>query len=329
MQKMNTELLEIYVIYGSAVFNPCQQIPAVRWAMEEKLTRKQFDVMTCLERKGKGMTQRELAEAAKMSLGTVNRTLSSLNELGLVDENGLTGNGFAALEPYRVKRAIFLAAGFGARLVPVTLNTPKALVRVKGARLIDTLLDAVVKAGIEEIYIVRGHLGEQFDQLLYKYPMIRFIENPIYNESNNISSAMCARHLLRNAYVLEADLILYNPDLIRKYQYTSNFLAVPTAETNDWCAETRNHVITKLKVGGTDCHHVFGISYWTDEDGGKLYEDIKRVYEMPGGKERYWDQVALEYCHDRYRVEVRECTFDDLVEVDSFSDLKRLDKTYC
>lgn len=293
------------------------------------LLRKEFDVLTCIERSDRPLTQRELAEATGMSLGSVNRIVNALHERGLADEDGITGAGYAALEPYRVRRAIFLAAGFGARLVPVSLNTPKALVRVKGQRIIDSLLDAVVAAGIEEIYVVRGYLSEQFDQLLYKYPTIRFIENPIYNESNNISSAMCARHLLRNAYVLEADLILYNPDLIRKYQYTSNFLAVPTAETNDWCAETRNHVITKLKVGGTDCHHVFGISYWTDEDGGKLYEDIKRVYEMPGGKERYWDQVALEYCHDHYRVEVRECTFDDLVEVDSFSDLKRLDKTYC
>ena len=248
--------------------------------------------------------------------------------MNLIDGNGLTGDGYAALEPYRVKRAIFLAAGFGARLVPVTLNTPKALVRVKGARMIDTLLDAVVKAGIEEIYVVRGYLGEQFDQLLYKYPMIRFIENPIYNETKNISSAMCARHLMKRAYVLEADLVLFNPELIQKYQYTSNFLGVPVASTDDWCFETKNRVITKLKVGGTDCHHVFGISYWNEEDGTKLYEDIKTVYEMPGGKERFWDQVALEYCQRNYRVEVRDCTFDDIVEIDSFSDLKKIDHTY-
>lgn len=297
--------------------------------IETKLTRKQFDVLACLERNGTGMTQRELAEASKMSLGSVNRTLSFLHEMGLLDEAGLTSSGFEALEPYRVKRAIFLAAGFGARLVPVTLNTPKALVRVKGVRMIDTLLDAVTNVGIEEIYIVRGYLGEQFDQLLYKYPMIRFIENPIYNESNNISSAMCARHLIQRAYVLEADLVLFNPELIQKYQYTSNFLGVPVKSTDDWCFETKNNIITKLKVGGTDCHHVFGISYWNDEDGAKLYEDIKRVYEMPGGRERYWDQVALEYCQNNYRVEVRDCTFEDIVEIDTFSDLKKIDRTYC
>ena len=296
--------------------------------MEKKLTRKQFDILTCMESKSMPMTQRELAEMTGMSLGSVNRVMSTLSEQGFIDGSCLTGRAYEALEPYRVKRAVFLAAGFGYRMVPVTLNTPKALVRVKGKRMIDTLLDAVVRAGIEEIYIVRGYLGEQFEQLLYKYPTVQFVENPIYNESKNISSAMCARHLLRNAYVLEADMVLYNPDLIRKYQYSTNFLGVPVESTDDWCFETKNHVITKLKVGGTNCYHVLGISYWTEEDGTKLYEDIKKVYEMPGGKERYWDQVALEYCQDHYRVEVRECSFRDIVEIDTFSELKKLDHTY-
>ena len=104
--------------------------------------------------------------------------MTSLEALGYVDEAGITEKGLEVLEPYRVRRAVFLAAGFGSRLVPVTLNTPKPLVRVKGTRMIDTMLDAVYAAGIEEVVVVRGYLGEQFDQLLYKYPGIRFVENP-------------------------------------------------------------------------------------------------------------------------------------------------------
>ena len=296
---------------------------------KEPLSRKQFDILTYLEGNENTQTQREIAKACGMSVGSVNRILAQLTEQGYIAGGAVTEAGYQALEPYRVKRAVFIAAGFGSRLVPITLNTPKPLVRVNGTRMIDTLLDAVVAAGIQEIYVVRGYLGEQFDQLLYKYPMIRFLENPMYNEANNISSAMCARHLLQNAYVFEADLVLYNPSLIRKYQYTSNYLGVPVELTDDWCFETRNQIITKLKVGGTNCHHVYGISYWNAEDGARLYEDIKHVFEMPGGKERYWDQVALEYCLSNYRVEVRNCTFDDIVEIDSFSDLKKLDPTYC
>lgn len=297
--------------------------------METKqLTRKQFEILTCLEHCPEKPSQREIAEKTGISLGSVNRTMASLNEAGFVEDYALTEAGYAALEPYRVKRAVFIAAGFGSRLVPITLNTPKPLVRVNGTRMIDTLLDAVIAAGIQEIYIVRGYLGEQFDQLLYKYPGIKFIDNPLYNEANNISSALLARHLLQNAYVLEADLFLYNPELITKYQYTSNYLGVPVDVTDDWCFETKNRVITKVNVGGTNCHHMYGISYWTAADGAKLYDDIQKVYEMPGGKERYWDQVSLVYCQNNYQVEVRECSFEDIIEIDSFSDLKKLDKAY-
>lgn len=296
---------------------------------ECKLSRKYFDILTYLDKVAEKKSQRDIAENTDLSVGTVNKAIAELIELGFIKDGAVTDKGYEVLEPYRVKRAVFIAAGFGSRLVPITLNTPKPLVRVNGKRMIDTLLDAVVAAGIEEIYIVRGYLGEQFDQLLYKYPNIKFIENPLYNEANNISSALCVRHLLKNAYVLEADLVLYNPELIQKYQYISNYLGVPVDYTDDWCLMTKNKIVTKVQIGGYDCHHMYGISYWDEESGAKLYEDIKKVYEMPGGKERYWDQVALEYCISNYKVEVRQCTFDDIIEIDSYSDLKKLDGAYC
>jgi CTP:phosphocholine cytidylyltransferase-like protein len=276
----------------------------------------------------KGLTQRVMARQTGFSVGTVNKTLTQLDEAGCTENNQITSKGIEALEPFRVRRAVFLAAGFGSRLVPITLNTPKPLVRVRGVRIIDTLLDAVVAAGIEEIIIVRGYLGEQFDQLLYKYPGIKFLENPFFNESNNISSAMCVRYQLKNAYVLESDLYLSKAALIAKYQYTSNYLGVSTDITDDWCFEVRNGYISKLKVGGKNCYHMFGISYWDEKDGAKMSEHIKAVYEMPGGKERYWDQIALEYFIKEYTIEVRECSFDDIIEIDTFTDLKKLDHTY-
>ena len=292
------------------------------------LTETQFDILAYLERNTESVTQRQLANATGRSLGTINKTVLNLSQLGYLQDGTITPKGLEALEPYRVKRAVFIAAGFGTRLVPITLNTPKPLVRVNGTRIIDTLLDAIVAAGIEEIVIVRGYLAEQFDQLLYKYPNIRFIENPIYNEANNISSAICAKDLLGGAYVLEADLLLYNPALIQKYQYCSNYLGVPVEVTDDWCLYSKNGIITKLVVGGRNCHHLFGISYWTEQDGTRLAGHLQQVYDMPGGKERYWDQAALEYFIHDYRVAIRECTFEDIIEIDTFRELVRLDSTY-
>lgn len=296
--------------------------------MNQTLTRKQFDILSILAEEKGTLSQRQLGEKSGHSLGTVNRVMQELTELQYVTEGEITGAGISALEPYRAKRAIFIAAGFGSRLVPITFNTPKPLVRVHGQRIIDGLIDACLDAGINEIYIVRGYLAEQFDQLLYKYPMIRFLENPVYNEANNISSAMVARYMLSNAYVFEADLVISNPKIITKYHYTSDFLAIKKDRTDDWCFIVKDGVIVEEKVGGLDCWQMVGISYWNEEDGHKLSDDIKMTYEQPGGKERYWEQVPLVFCKKHYKVEVRECQENDIIEIDTFRELKAIDKTY-
>ena len=288
-----------------------------------------FELMVLLAENKRTYTQREIADTLKLSVGTINSIMKNLTADGLVRCRKITEKGIEALEPYRVKKAIFLAAGFGSRMVPLTFNTPKPLIRVHGTRMIDTLLDAIVATGIEEIYVVRGYLGEQFDQLLYKYPKIKFIDNPFYNEANNISSAMCVRHLFSNAYVLEADLVLSNPSLIRKYEYSSNFLGIPVESTDDWCIHTdANGIITDECVGGKNCHQLVGISYWDAEAGENLQRDIEDVYNAPGGKERYWEQVALVYKKENYKVSVRECGFDDIVEIDTYNELKKIDSLY-
>ncbi|HIT33636.1 MAG TPA: NTP transferase domain-containing protein [Candidatus Faecousia intestinigallinarum] len=292
------------------------------------MQKKEFDILVALA-EGAPLTQRTLAEKTGLSVGSVNKTMKELTEQGWLVGGRVTEKGREALEPYRVKRAIFLAAGFGSRMVPITFNTPKPLVRVHGTRMIDTLLDAVVAAGIPEIVVVRGYLGEQFDQLLYKYPQIKFVENPIYNEANNISSAMCVRYLFQNAYVLEADLVLHNPKLIRKYEYASNFLGIPVEVTDDWCFHTdSNGMIVEQSVGGRNCYQMVGISYWDAEAGVMLANDLNEVYTSPGGKERYWEQTALVYKKEHYRVAVRECAQTDIVEIDSFNELKKLDSLY-
>ncbi|BCI60566.1 NTP transferase domain-containing protein [[Clostridium] leptum] len=298
------------------------------------ISKNQFEVLAFIEREGgRKITQREIADAIHFSLGTTNKAFGELEELGLIAIDShkkvqITKQGLYALEPYRVKRAVVIAAGFGSRMVPITLNTPKPLVRVHGKMIVETLLDAIVAAGIPEIVLVRGYLWEQFDVLKHKYPNIHFIYNPLFNEANNISSAWLAKDLLQNAYVCEADLLLSNLHLIRKYEYCSNYLGQYKDVTDDWCFMVKSGVIRDLQVGGRDCYHMYGISYWDAQDGAKLAQDIDNVYKMPGGKEKYWDEVALRVCSKNYHVEVRPCFEGDIVEIDTFNELKKIDPVY-
>ena len=295
-----------------------------------ELTRRQFDILEALATNKTVLSQRDLEKVTGHSLGSINKTVKELTDLGYMEEGVITNSGINALEPYRAKRAIFIAAGFGSRLVPITFNTPKPLVRVHGVRIIDRLIEACLEAGINEIYIVRGYLGELFDQLLYKFPMIKFLENPMYNEANNISSALVARYILSNAYVFEADLLISNPKIIKKYHYQSDFLGIKKERSDDWCFRVADGIIKEEKVGGEgdDIWQMVGISYWNEADGHRLSQDIADVFASPGGKERYWEQVPLVYCKEHYAVEIKDCKDEDIVEIDTFKELKAIDKTY-
>ena len=127
-----------------------------------ELTRYQFELLAYLEKNGANeYTQRQISDSINISGSQVGNDLEWAISNNLIQKNGdhiaLTAEGLNALEPYRVKRAVILAAGFGSRMVPVTLDMPKPLVKVNGVRIIDTVLDALVAVGIKDITLVRGY----------------------------------------------------------------------------------------------------------------------------------------------------------------------------
>lgn len=298
------------------------------------LSRYQFELLTYLEANGKGRySQRFLSDTLTLSLGTVNKLLKDLHELGYVESNSeselsISDKGLKALEPYRVRKAIILAAGFGSRLAPVTLDTPKPLVTVNGVRIIDTLLDALVNKGITNINIVVGYRKDQFEELKKKYPTLTLIENEEFNTSNNIVSIMKCIDMIDRCYICEADLYITNPDVIRKYEYTTNYLGAKVKETDDWCFKKSNGYVMSYDRGGEDCYQAYGISYWNEEDSEKLKTDIKKVYNSRGGKEYLWENVPMKIMKKNYKIEIRSCHKSDIIEIDNFMELVAADPSY-
>lgn len=227
------------------------------------------------------------------------------------------------------KRVIFIAAGFGSRMMPATSNRPKPLVTVNNIRFIDTLIDAFLNAGINEIYIVRGYLKDKFNELLDKYPMIKFIDNDEYKNSNNILSVILAKDLLSNAYVSEADLFLTNKDIICKEHDGSDFLGIKVTETDDWCFDAdENGYLSNLRKGGSNCYQEIGISYWDEEAGKKLAVDLVKAYEMKDGHNQFWESVPLLTFAENYKVKIKPCSNTDIVEIDNYYELQQLDGSY-
>ena len=337
MQAVISVMLFVVNVISKIIFNLLSKIFSRKNVREERimeLNRFQFDILTYFEKNGKKRcTQRFLSDTLKISVGTVNKTLDDLKEMGALQvsvnlEISITEEGLKLLEPYRVRKAIVFAAGFGSRMAPVTLNTPKPLVEVNGVRIIDTLLDALVEKGIKNITIVRGYKKEKFDELLEKYPFLTFVDNPDFNVTNNISSAVAIADIIDRCYICEADLLISNKDIIRKYEYETNYLGAKVIETDDWCFKKINGYIGEFGLGGEDCYQMYGISFWNEQDSIKLKHDLKKLYASKGGKEHFWDNAPLITYKKNYKIRIRPCHKEDIVEIDNFSELVALDESY-
>ena len=109
-------------------------------------------------------------------------------------------------------QAIILAAGMGRRLKELTQNNTKCMVKVNGVTLIDRMLHQIESQHLSRIVIVVGYEGQKLIDYIgtldIKTPII-YVNNPIYDKTNNIYSLFLARD-----YLCQEDTLLFESDLI-------------------------------------------------------------------------------------------------------------------
>ena len=104
------------------------------------MNKQQKDILNILVQEAY-INQRALSEQSGYSLGAVNKSIKSLIEEGYLEEQMKpTEKAILQFENNRPKNAIILAAGFGMRMVPINMETPKGLLEVKGETLIERII---------------------------------------------------------------------------------------------------------------------------------------------------------------------------------------------
>ncbi len=117
-------------------------------------------------------------------------------------------------------QGMILAAGMGKRLKELTQNNTKCMVKVNGVALIDRVLHQLDQLHLSKIVIVVGYEGQKlidYIGTLGIHTPICFIDNPIYDKTNNIYSLALAKEFLKSedTLLLESDLI-FEDDVLKE-----------------------------------------------------------------------------------------------------------------
>lgn len=230
---------------------------------------------------------------------------------------------------HTVKRAIIMAAGEGRRLQPITLKIPKPLIKVNGVCMIDTVVGALHSNGIYEIYVVVGHLKEQFYKWAKNWPGVQLIDNPYYDKCNNISSLYSAREHLKDCMILDGDQIIYNKEALDSHFVISSYNASWSEEkTNEWLMTVEGGRVKRCsRTGGVRGWKLYSVSRWTADDGDKLKKHLENEFES-GNTKIYWDDVPMFCYFDEYALGIHEIKDNDIVEIDNLEELISLDNSY-
>ena len=275
------------------------------------------------------LTQRDISKKVEISLGLSNKIISDFIATGFIDSNyKLTKLGQEALEPYKVKNAIILAAGMSTRFSPISFEKPKGLISVKGEVMIERLIRQLQESGINEIIIVVGYMMDKFIYLREKFG-VKLVVNNEFSTKNTHSSIFVARDYLSNSYICCSDNY-YPNNIFHRYEYRAFYCSiylpgvsyVERAFTFD-----KTGLIIDTNKPSKDQWIMYGHAYYDNNFTSIFKPILESYYGRSGVENMYWENVYAENVK-ALPMWINKCTPSDILEFDSMEELKEYDPDF-
>ena len=203
-------------------------------------------------------------------------------------------------------KAIILAAGMGSRLKALTKDNPKCMVKVNGETLIERVLSQLDRCNLEEIILVLGYKKDILKEYINNLGIetkISYIDNDIYDKTNNIYSLYMAKEeMLKNdILLLESDLI-FDDSILKNLTADTNKNMAVIASYEPWmdgtCVklDSENNIIdfiTSKKFDFNDTKDLYKTVnvYKFSKEFNKCYIKFLEAYLSSNGENQYYETV--------------------------------------
>lgn len=292
------------------------------------LSRDQFLLLFKVQKKNVKINQKTLAEEMGFSLETVNKLVQHAEQQEwITPEYDLTEKGRKVLEPYRVENAVIMAAGMSTRFAPLSYETPKGLLVVKGERLIEREIKQLREAGIKKITVVVGYMKEKMFYLADKFG-VEIVVNEDYYRFNNCSSLMLVREQLGNTYICSSDnYFVKNP--FEEYVFRGYYSTIfAQGETDEYCVvETHKGIIREITIGGENKWYMLGHVYFDRTFSEQFVPILEKEFKQEAYKLQLWEDYYARHV-DTLLLEAKHYSDEVIKEFDSLDELRIFDEYY-
>ena len=285
------------------------------------MNKQEMDILSVLL-KEPFINQRILSELTGHSLGMVNKSIKSLIKKGYLDEEvRLTSKSKEAFQKSIPKNAIILAAGFGMRMVPINLETPKSLLEINGETLIERIIKQLHEVGIEKIYIIVGFLKERFEYLIDEYN-VELIVNNEYAKKNNLHSLALIADQISNTYIIPGDVWCDRNPFRGNELYSWYMVSDLVDDESDVRVNRKMELVTVSEKSAGNA--MIGIAYLVGDQAEIVKTRIKSLSTNKLYDSSFWEETLYE--KDRMVVSARVVHATDVVEINTYEQLRELDE---